>query len=132
MSGFVLASNDKDSNYKDSFLSNSEIFSLDLSKIKLIVLSACQTGHESIFDGEGPIGAARSFLASGVPQIVASHWSVDSTASEELMTQFQQNRKKKGFSTIEALRQAQLELMQSRDFNRPYSWGAFDAIGGYQ
>jgi CHAT domain-containing protein len=131
LSGFVLSSDGED-DYKHSFLSNSEIFNLDLSRVKLIILSACQTGHESIFDGEGPVGATRSFLAKGVPQIVASHWSVDSASTAQLMVQFQQNRKEKGFTTIEALRKAQLELIETKEFSRPYFWGAFDAIGGYQ
>jgi CHAT domain-containing protein len=56
-----------------------------LSKPKLIVLSACETGSELFNRSEGAVGIARTFLALGAPMVVASQWKVDSEQTKELM-----------------------------------------------
>lgn len=131
LSGLVLAPENNSSTIQDSLLSNYEVFGNDFSHVRLIVLSACETGLEDIQNGEGPLGAARSFLAAGISQVVASQWSVDSASTSELMIRFHQYRKKEKISTIDALRKAQLDLQESKQFNRPYFWGAFAITGGY-
>lgn len=127
LSAFVLAGNKK----RDSNLANYEIIGESLSNIRLIVLSACQTGIEKYYNGEGMIGASRTFLATGVPLVVASQWAVDSDASKELMVHFHRFRKTDGLSTAEALRRAQIEMLRSEKYRQPYYWAAFAAIGGY-
>jgi CHAT domain-containing protein/Tfp pilus assembly protein PilF len=100
---------------------------------KLVVLSACRTGVERYYNGEGMIGAARTFLAVGAPVVVASQWPVDSDAAAELMIRFHNYRKRQGSSTTTALRKAQLDLLTNADerFRQPYYWAAFLPIGGY-
>jgi CHAT domain-containing protein len=127
LSAFVLAGNEK----TNSSLANYEIIGESHSNIRLIVLSACQTGIEKYFNGEGMIGASRTFLATGVPLVVASQWSVDSEASKELMIDFHRFRKTDQLSTAEALRRAQIEMLRSEKYQQPYYWAAFAAIGGY-
>ncbi|HSK70246.1 MAG TPA: CHAT domain-containing protein [Pyrinomonadaceae bacterium] len=100
--------------------------------LKLAVLSACQTGYETQFNGEGAVGAARFFLAIGVPAVVASHWSIDSQATANLMTNFHRYRKQPGFSTAKALQKAQIEAIQKSDeTNLPFYWAAFSSVGGF-
>ena len=55
-----------------------------MSQLKLAVLSACDT---AVADGglNDPGSLVRLFLRAGVPQVIASKWSVDSAASSELM-----------------------------------------------
>ena len=72
LSGLVLTENAETHERKDSVLANYEIVSEKLANAKLIVLSACQTGVEGFYNGEGMFGASRTFLATGVPLVVAS------------------------------------------------------------
>lgn len=127
LSALVLAGNEKQS----SSLANYEIIGESLSNTRLIVLSACQTGIEKYYNGEGMIGASRTFLATGVPLVITSQWSVDSEASEELMINLHRFRKTQQISTAESLRRAQIEMLRSEKYQQPYYWAAFSAIGGY-
>jgi CHAT domain-containing protein len=77
------------------------------------------------------VGVARTFLATGVPLVIASQWSVDSEASGKLMVNFHRFRKTDHLSTAEALRHAQLEMLRDEKYRQPYYWAAFSAIGGY-
>ena len=133
LSGFVLAENPQTHESKDSLLANHEIIGEKLSNARLIVLSACQTGVERFYNGEGMIGSSRAFLAMGVPLVVGSQWDVDSDATAELMTRFHRYRKQEGLSTVKALRRSQLDMLEGENerYRNPYYWAAFEAIGGY-
>jgi CHAT domain-containing protein len=111
-----------------------EIYKLDLSRARLVVLSACQTGIERYYGGEGMIGISRPFIAKRVPLVVASLWPVNSDSTTELMISFHKHRKsEKGISTTEALRRAQRDMIESPEpsHRSPYHWASFVAIGGY-
>lgn len=125
-SGLILTGKEEDSN-----LANYEILGEKLSHMRLIILSACQTGGEQLSGGEGMIGASRAFLAAGVPLAVVSQWKVDSTATAKLMVDFHRYRKEKNYSTAAALRQAQIDMLRSEEYQSPYFWAAFINLGGY-
>jgi CHAT domain-containing protein len=108
----------------------SEVLQIKTPNLKLAVLSACETGIERYYKGEGAIGMARTFLSIGTPIVVASQWKVESESTLELMKAFHRNRKERSLNTIEALRQAQLQMIANKDFSEPYFWSAFTAIGG--
>lgn len=110
-----------------------EITQKKLPRVRLMILSACETGVEKFYNGEGMIGAARAFLASDVPLVVASQWSVDSDATAKLMVKFHRYRKQKNLPTIAALRQAQIDLLtdENQHFRQPFYWAGFLPIGGY-
>ena len=128
LSGFPLAGTGRDNK-----LTNYELLEGRFQKPKLIVLSACQTGVEDYYKGEGMIGAGRTFLASGIPLVVGSLWQVDSDATAELMKKFHYYRKKKNLSTVPALQQAQLEMLNSPDekFRSVFNWAGFLVVGGH-
>lgn len=117
----------------DSVLYAYEIYGLKLRRTRLAVLSACETGAEHYYDGEGMISLARPFLAAKVPLVVASFWPVDSQAARELMVNFHRLRKFGGRPTVAALREAQLAFVYGADkrYKRPYYWAPFVVIGGY-
>jgi len=117
----------------DGDLSVEEIMQVKLSRPRLIILSACETGMERFYNGEGMIGAARAFLASNVPLVVGSQWSVESKATAELMIKFHRYRKLQGLTTIAALRRAQSDMLQDEKsrFQQPFYWAGFLPIGGY-
>lgn len=110
-----------------------EIYKMRLPLTRLVILSACQTGIEQQYRGEGAVSMARPFITAGVPLVVASLWPVDSQSTERLMVSFHRYRTRDRFPTAEALRRAQLELLGGQDtrYRQPYYWAAFTAIGGY-
>lgn len=136
LSGLVLAGAaqvKEANNSNDGIWLASEIYQTGLSRPRLVVLSACQTGVEYQYRGEGAVSIARTFIAAGVPVVVASLWPVDSESTAELMVSFHLHRTRDHLPTAEALRQAQLELLNSGDkrYGLPYYWAAFTVIGGY-
>lgn len=131
LSKMVMAKNGKIKN--DGFLTNIELMSEKLPQTKLVVLSACQTGVEGYYAGEGLIGLSRTFLVTGVPIVVASAWKAESETTGKLMKNFHYYRRVKNLSTSEALRQAQLEVL-NKSSDKPqsvYYWALFAAFGGY-
>ena len=110
-----------------------EIYKLNLERAKLVVLSACRSGVEKYYGGEGMIGLSRPFLAKRIPLVVASLWPVESDSTADLMISFQRHRKMDGQPIAQALRQAQIQMLKDTngDNSRPYHWASFVAIGGY-
>jgi CHAT domain-containing protein/tetratricopeptide (TPR) repeat protein len=117
---------------RDGDLSAFEIIKQRLDRTNLVVLSACQTGLDRYYDGEGPVGLARAFIEAGVPLVVASQWPVDSDATASLMISFHRYRKS-GLNTSESLRRSQAEMLRGPDeeHRSPYYWAAFLCAGGY-
>lgn len=116
----------------DGFLSSAEIYDLDLLRTRLALLSACQTGIEQQYDGEGAVSAARPFFVAGVPVVVASLWAVDSDASAQLMIDLHKNRTRFERPVTQALRQAKLDMLHGQDlrYRHPYYWAPFVVVGG--
>lgn len=112
-------------------LRSSELSRYKLPLTKLVVLSACETGFERYNQSEGAIGIARTFLALGAPLVVASEWKVDTEPTKDLMISFHRNRTRKGMTTIESLRQAQLEILAKGETSAPFYWAAFSLFGGH-
>jgi CHAT domain-containing protein len=116
----------------DGALTMLDILSGKAVRPRIVILSACRTGLDRFYKGEGGIGIARAFLGAGVPIVVASLWPVDSDASSQLMIAFHKYRKQRGMPSPAALRQAQLDLAAtSTRFQQPYYWAAFAPFGGY-
>jgi CHAT domain-containing protein len=133
LSELVMAKSPNAANAEDNFFTNAELRAEKLPRTRLVILSACQTGVESDYNGEGLVGLSRTFLSLSVPLVVASQWSVESGATAELMKKLHRYRKQESLSTIKALRKAQLEMVNAADerFRSPYYWASFAAFGGY-
>lgn len=132
-SGLLLTKIGNSDSSEDGILTNAELIDQKLPKLKLVVLSACQTGVERYYKGEGLVGLSRTFLAAGAPLVVASQWKVDSGAAAQLIKNFHRFRRQEKLSTTAALRRAQLEMLESPDerLRQPYFWAAFATYGGY-
>ena len=115
---------------EDGALRAYEIAEMHLPLTRMVVLSACQSGVERFYQGEGMIGLGRAFLAAKVPTVVASLWAVDSEVTAMLMTEFHQQLKQ--HPAPQALRRAQLGLLYQANsqFRHPYYWAAFSTFGG--
>ena len=85
---------------------------LDLRRVRLVVLSSCETGVGTLLRGEGPITLARPFLIAGVPAVIGSLWKLEDRNARDLSVRFH-NSYRAGHSAADALRQAQLELLNA-------------------
>ena len=112
--------------YDDGILTAQEISSLDLSGMKLVVLSACQTGDGEI-TGDGVFGLQRGFKKAGVQSLLMSLWPVDDAATSLLMTEFYRNWVIKKLKKYDALEQAKqtVRLHKDRGWDNPKYWAAF-------
>ncbi|MCH7741752.1 MAG: CHAT domain-containing protein [Proteobacteria bacterium] len=115
----------------DGVLTALEVLDLNLSGTKLVVLSACETGIGEIHEGEGVYGLRRSFQEAGVAEVVSSLWAVSDEGTQALMTNFY-GRILAGVPARDALRETQLELMDSPEWGYPYIWSAFMMVGSYE
>jgi CHAT domain-containing protein/Tfp pilus assembly protein PilF len=109
----------------NGLLTSNEIFDLKL-QANLVVLSACDTGGGDL-SGDGVIGLSRALAAAGTPSVAVSLWSVNDSSTQELMVEFYQNWYGKGMNKDQAMRQAMLEVMKSRE--KPRDWAAFTILG---
>ena len=120
----------------DGYLTAEEVGWLDLSRVELVVLSACQTVIGRTSTGEGLMGLRRAFRLAGAQTVIASLWSVDDEATAELMKDFYENLWTKGMGRHEALRAAQLKMLRENRSKRgaalPSTWGAFVLSGDWK
>jgi CHAT domain-containing protein len=97
--------------------------------IDLLVLSACQTAAG---DRQAALGLAGFAVRSGARSTLATLWSVGDRSTARLMTEFYaQLRNNPRLSKAEALRQAQLKLLRSSDYNHPFYWSPFVLVGNW-
>ena len=116
----------------DGSVTVGELFANINSAPRLVILSACESGTERYYAGEGMIGASRAFLGIGVPTVVGSLWAVDSDATRQLMIGLHRFRTSGNMSSAEALRAAQVELLRGQgEYTEPFYWAAFMPIGGH-
>lgn len=117
----------------DSVVYAYEIYNLRLSRVRLVTLASCQSGAGPYYGGEGVSSLARAFISAGVPLVVASLWPVESRSTEKLMVSFHGYRTQERVTTVEALRNAQREMVRgpTNSFRRPYYWAGFSVTGGY-
>jgi CHAT domain-containing protein len=112
------------SNTDDGLLTAEEILNLKLNA-ELVVLSACDTGLGRITE-DGVIGLTRSFIAAGVPSVIASLGSMPDEQTAFLMTEFYKNLQSNPDKAA-ALRSAMLATMKKHP--DPRDWAAFILIG---
>lgn len=101
---------------------------VDTTPLELLVLSACQTASG---DARAALGLAGVAVRSGARSTVATLWSVNDEAAAALMTRFYQELTKPGMTKADALRQAQLSLLQDPKFQLPYYWAPFVLVGNW-
>lgn len=148
-SGLVLA---------DGTLTLSHLISqTDLSAVRLVTLSACETGITDITQSPDEfLGLPAGLMQAGVPAVVSTLWAVNDLSTMLLMERFYQHYLQNELPLPEALRRAQIWLRDvtagelatrslrgstnyrrfSRDFKagdrpfeHPYYWAAFTFNG---
>jgi tetratricopeptide (TPR) repeat protein len=115
----------------DGQLREFEIYNLNLAA-RLVVLSGCRTARGKAIAGEGVQSLARGFFAAGVPQVLATQWAVQDSATAELMEHFYRGYLGKKQTASAALRQAQLAARRTPHLRHPYYWAAFTVQGDWR
>ena len=98
------------------------------SPIELLILSACQTAAG---DNRAVLGLAGVAVRSGARSTLATLWSVQDRSTANLISQFYKTLSQPGVSKAEALRQAQLSLLRSPQYQHPFYWAAFVLVGNW-
>ncbi|MCU0552825.1 MAG: CHAT domain-containing protein, partial [Leptolyngbya sp. Prado105] len=129
-----------------------DISSWTLTDVDLIVLSACDTGLGGNFgNGEEILGLGYQFQTRGAKAAIASLWRVDDGGTQALMREFYHILNRGNVTRVEALRQAQISLIEAgrsgvnrqasellksgldrtvlERISHPYYWSPFILIG---
>jgi CHAT domain-containing protein len=93
---------------------------------RLVVLSACDTSRGRLLPGEGVLGPAQAFLASGATSVLASYWRIDDAATASFMQTFYKYLLSERLPVATALRRAQLEHSST---DSAHNWAGFAVFG---
>ncbi|MBD2054701.1 CHAT domain-containing protein [Oculatella sp. FACHB-28] len=97
--------------------------------IELLTLSACQTAEG---DERAALGLAGVAVRAGARSTLASLWSIDDQSSAFLMIEFyRQLVDNPSLSKSQALRQAQLTLINHPNYSQPSYWAPYVLLGNW-
>ncbi|MBR8831467.1 MAG: hypothetical protein N5P05_000953 [Chroococcopsis gigantea SAG 12.99] len=96
--------------------------------IELLILSACQT---ALGDKRAALGLAGVAVRSGARSTIATLWSVQDESTAQLMIQLYEGLKKPDVTRASALREAQLSLLNSPEYQHPFYWAPFVLVGNW-
>jgi CHAT domain-containing protein len=115
---------------EDGNLYAHELYSLDLKKLDLAVLSACESGIGKQQTGEGLMSIARGFTYAGCPTQIISLWKIDDRTSARVMANFYRHLSA-GEDINIALTNAKADYIESaKELNsHPAYWAAFLQVG---
>jgi len=122
---------------------------LSLIDTELLTLSACETGVSSTAsNGREVDGLAATAQLKGAKSVISTLWEVSDTSTGELMADFYRRWSSGNgkVAKVEALRQAQLDLLQGRikpksdlanpdaptSFAHPFFWAPFVLMGNWK
>ena len=97
--------------------------------LELLVLSACQTATG---DKKAALGLAGFAVRSGARSTLATLWQVNDESTAKLMVEFYSSlTQKSGITKAEALRTAQLKLLEQPQYQHPFYWAPFVLVGNW-
>lgn len=97
--------------------------------IELLVLSACQTATG---DKQAALGLAGVAVRAGARSTVATLWQVNDEGTAIFMSRFYEELTDQNVSKAEALRRAQLAILEDPQFRQhPYFWAPYVLIGNW-
>ncbi len=137
-SGLVLAGangRSRDS-ADDGILTAADLALLDLERTRLVVLSACESGHGMVVNAEGVVGLRWALMQAGVRATLTASYRVSDEASSRWMELFYEAWLADGRSVPEAVRAAsrglRREIRERTGEDRPGAWGAFVSAGDWR
>ena len=97
--------------------------------ISLLVLSACETATG---DNRAALGLAGVALSAGARSTLASLWQIGDDSTADFIDQFYDKLMTgKNITTAQALREAQLKLLETPEYNRPMYWAPYVLVGNW-
>lgn len=96
--------------------------------IELLVLSACQTATG---DNRAALGLAGMAVRAGARSTLATLWFIDDAATVPLMGEFYRQLNQSQVTKAQALRTAQLQLLQTREYRHPIYWAPYVLVGNW-
>lgn len=155
LSGLVLAgANHPGAGDDDGILTALEVGELNLARVRLAVLSACETGLGETAGGEGVLGLQRAFQIAGAKSTITTLWSIPDEPTRILMERFYENHWSKKMGKLDALIEAQRWMLNEGKTNPgvqrgiqrlekttdpiapgrlpPYYWAAFVLSGDWR
>lgn len=128
-SGLIFGLKEKSNkNNFDNILTAHEVFDYDLHNTSLVVLSACESAKGESNPGQGLYGIQRAFKIAGAKNVLVSTKKVNDKATKMLMSFFY-SHVAKGEDYVNALRNAQLEMMHNPLIEDVNYWNGFLLIG---
>ena len=109
-----------------------EIYGLNMETTRLLIISACETGHGQLVNSEGVLSLTRGFPYAGCACIVNSLWKTDDEATAAILHQFHLYLQQ-GYTKSKALRQAKLDYLHSNALHKtPAYWAHLIITGNTQ
>jgi len=112
----------------DTLLLAETLEKVNLRHLRLVVLAACSTAGPWSSDVMSRQSITGAFLHSGVRNVVASEWDIDSATTRLYMNSFYESLGT-GKQPADAIRAAALNLLYRPATRHPYHWAAFLAYG---
>jgi CHAT domain-containing protein len=107
-----------------------ELATLDLTGLRLVVLSGCETIRATSGPPTGLSSIADAFRAARVEGVIGTLWRIDDAAALSLVKSFYESYERSGDPAL-ALRDAQRSMLRARDrkLGSPAVWAAFQLTG---
>ncbi|MBE9014374.1 CHAT domain-containing protein, partial [Pseudanabaenaceae cyanobacterium LEGE 13415] len=96
--------------------------------LELIVLSACETARG---DNRAVLGLAGLAARTGTRSVLSTLWTAQGAPNTEFMVQFYRSLSQPQSTKAEAVRQAQLHLIQEAGYTTSHIWSNYVLIGNW-
>ena len=97
--------------------------------IELLSLSACETAEGN---DRAPLGISGAAIKARAKSVLGTLWPVNDAAAKSMMIKTYQGIALEKLSKTEALRQAQISLINDPELSHPFFWAPFVLIGNWQ
>lgn len=114
----------------DGPLTARDLFGTAGAALRLVTLSGCQTGVNRIHAGDELLGLTRALLYAGASSLLLTLWPIFDRTSAALMIEFYDRWLNRGELKVDALRHAQMQMLQEGEQN-PYYWAPFVLVGDW-
>lgn len=113
------------------FLNAREVYDVDLKKVSMVTLSACESGLGRIARGDEILGFTRSFFTAGASALFVSLWPVADDSTELLMSTLYKELAS-GKEAVAAMQTAQVTVLRREKFAHPFFWAPFNLVGDWR
>jgi CHAT domain-containing protein len=112
----------------EGILTAEDILDTDMTRSRLVVLSACKTTLGVKASGQGILGLRSSLHAAGARKILTSLWAVDDEATQLLMSDFYRRLWVEKKPLLIAFHEAQDRLRANPRFKAPRFWAGWSIV----